>query len=276
MVSAMRWLDRLRGLRVEPQAALDPAAQMDSALVAANAGDYETALALWEPLARSGHARAQNNIGACFAEGLGVAVNRPLALKWLRLAAEAGDPVGERNYAAFHMRGLDGTDPDYTIAGRFYRQAAEQGDAPAQDMLSWMLLEGEVMAYDAEEALQWARKAADAGIASSMTRLGLLYHNAIGVERDAVQAVHWWSLGAGKDDADAQAMLGAALHMGAGIERDGIAALAWLLRAMNAGSDLARPFLTPVRESLSRDQSVEAERRSRLPLGEMIAEVKAQ
>ena len=59
-----------------------PSLTLDEALAAAKAGDYETALAMWEPLARAGNPRAQNNIGACFAEGLGVPTDRPLALKW--------------------------------------------------------------------------------------------------------------------------------------------------------------------------------------------------
>lgn len=268
----MRWLERLRKRPGDtmPASAENPmAVDMERALAAANGGDYETALSLWEPLARAGIARAQNNIGACFAEGLGVPVDRLLASKWLQLAAEAGDPVGQRNYAAFHMQGLDGTDTDYATAATYYRLAAEQGDAPAQDMLSWMLLEGEVMAYDAEEAMIWARQAADAGVASSMTRLGLLYHNAIGVDRDPALAAHWWTLGAQKDDADAQAMLGAALHMGAGVRQDDIQALAWLIRATEGGSELARPFLKPVRDCLSADRVAEAERRARLPLSAM-------
>lgn len=239
---------------------------MDKALAAADAGDYETALALWEPLAQAGIARAQNNIGACFSEGLGVPVDRPLALKWLRLAAEAGDPVGERNYAAFHMHGYDGAEPDYAIAADFYRRAAEKGDALSQDMLSWMLLEGDVAPYDPVGALSWAQKAAAAGIASSMTRLGMLYHNAIGVDRDPKEAVRWWRLGAQEGDADAQAMLGAALHMGAGIDRDPVAALAWLMRATDRGSELARPFLGPVRESLSSDEIADARSRAAAPL----------
>lgn len=239
---------------------------MAQALFAANAGDYAAALALWEPLAQAGVARAQNNIGACFAEGLGVPLDRDLALKWLRLAAEGGDPVGQRNYAAFHMQGLSGDDPDYAVAADYYRRAAEQGDAPAQDMLSWMLLEGEVMPADPAAAKVWAEKAAGAGIASSMTRLGMLYHNAVGVERDPALAAAWWAKGAEAGDADAQAMLAAACHMGAGVERDGVAALAWLIRATAGGSALAAPFLAPVRAGLSEAGIAEAESRARMPL----------
>ncbi|HVK91765.1 MAG TPA: tetratricopeptide repeat protein, partial [Mycoplana sp.] len=189
----MRWLDRIRRRKPEAAAVADPMAE---ALAAAKAGDYELALRIWEPLAQAGLPRAQNNIGACFAEGLGVPRDRKLALKWLQLAADAGDPVGERNYAAFHMQGLSGTDPDYRTAAEYYRRAAQKGDAPAQDMLSWMLLEGGVTTADPVEARRWAERAAAAGIASAMTRLGMLYHNALGVERDPGKAVDWWRRGA--------------------------------------------------------------------------------
>ncbi|MGF6174823.1 tetratricopeptide repeat protein [Ensifer sp. 4252] len=261
----MHWLDRLTGRM--PAAALE-ADEMTQALTAARNGDYETALRLWGPLAQSGVARAQNNIGACFAEGFGVPQDRELAAKWLRLAAEAGDPVGERNYAAFHMQGVDGANGDYGIAADYYRRAAEKGDAPAQDMLSWMLLEGEIMPPDPAEARHWAERAAEAGIASSMTRLGMLYHNASGVERDPEKAVHWWRRGAMAGDADAQAMLGAACHMGAGTARDSVAALVWLIRAINGGSALAQPFIGPVRESLSAEETSIAEKRALQPPAE--------
>ena len=64
---------------------------MARAQVLAASGDYPGALAIWEPLARKGHARARNAIGACFAEGLGVERDPALALRWIGLAAEAGD-----------------------------------------------------------------------------------------------------------------------------------------------------------------------------------------
>ena len=259
----MRWLDRIRRRKPEAAAVADPMAE---ALAAAKAGDYELALRIWEPLAQAGLPRAQNNIGACFAEGLGVPRDRELALKWLQLAADAGDPVGERNYAAFHMQGLSGTDPDYRTAAEYYRRAAQKGDAPAQDMLSWMLLEGGVTTADPVEARRWGERAAAAGIASAMTRLGMLYHNALGVKRDPGKALDWWRRGAEKGDADAQAMLGAACHMGNGTARDGVAALAWLIRATNGGSTLAQPFMDPVRDSLSPAEIEEAERRAAEPL----------
>ena len=141
------------------------AAGMDEAQAVAARGDYETALAIWGPLAHAGRAHAANNIGACFAEGLGVARDMELALRWLTIAAEAGDAVGQRNLAALYFKG-DGVEQNDETALTWYRAAAEQGDPPAQDMLAWMLLERGDRA-DFAEILTLSRAAAEAGIAAS-------------------------------------------------------------------------------------------------------------
>ena len=62
---------------------MEVAARMGEAYEAAQRGDYPTALAIWGPLAHAGVARAQNNVGACFAEGLGVERDYSLVLRWL-------------------------------------------------------------------------------------------------------------------------------------------------------------------------------------------------
>jgi uncharacterized protein len=136
-----------------------------------------------------------------------------------------------------------------------YQAAAEVGDAPAQDMLSWMLLEGEAAPSNASEARRWALAAAEQGVASAMTRLGMIYHNALGVDRDPGAAATWWTKAATRDDADGQAMLGAAHLLGAGVPLDGVVAL-------------AVPFLNNARGALTPDEVAEAERRAATPLPE--------
>lgn len=237
----MRWLDHL--LLRAPVA--DTGTALAAAAEAVGRGDYQAALALWGPLAHAGVARAQNNIGACFAEGLGVARDPALALRWLSVSAGNGDPVGQRNLAALHFKG-DGVEQSDAEALRLYRLSAEQGDAPAQDMLSWMLLE-RGHEEDRPEALRWAMAAAEAGTATSMTRLGMIHHDALGVERDAALAAHWWQRGAEAGDADAQAMLGAALLLGQGVAQDAARALDLLLAAERNGSLLAAPFVKAAR-----------------------------
>lgn len=121
----MGWLDRLAGKKTATDN--DIASAMVRASEAVERGDHTAALAIWGPLAHAGIGRAQNNIGACFAEGLGVARDPALALRWLTLAAESGDPVGQRNLAALHFKG-DGVAQNDDEALRLYRLAAEQGD----------------------------------------------------------------------------------------------------------------------------------------------------
>lgn len=106
----------------------------------------------------------------------------------MTLAAENGDPAGQRNLAAAYFKG-EGVEENAAKASELYRASAAQGDAAAQDMLSWMLLEGEIISPDFAESKRLAELAAAQGNAASMTRLGLIYHNALGVERDPVQAV---------------------------------------------------------------------------------------
>jgi len=266
----MSWLARFRRPAAPPDPAPDPMPPdpMEDALAAFRAGEYATALALWEPLARAGDPRAAANIGACFAEGLGVPPDGALALRWLTLSAEAGHPPGQRNLAALLLRGAPGVTTDLPRAAALYRQAAEGGDGLAQDMLSWILLEGDILPADPVEARRWALKAAEAGVAASMTRLGMLHHHAMGVERDPAEAARWWRMAALRGDADGQAMLGAAHHLGAGAARDPVEALAWLLRAQAGGSALAQPFLAPVRAALAGAEIAEATRRSTAPLPE--------
>lgn len=50
------------------------------------------------------------------------------AARWYRLAAEAGDPIAQLNYAEMLERGM-GVGRDRDAALRWYRRAADQGNA---------------------------------------------------------------------------------------------------------------------------------------------------
>ena len=116
----MRWLERLIGWRAPRRDMLA------EARAASEAGDYATALSLWEPLAHAGVARAQNNIGVCFSNGLGVEHDPILAFKWLSLAAAGGDPLGQRNLATAYLNGL-GVARDSARAAELYRAGGRAG-----------------------------------------------------------------------------------------------------------------------------------------------------
>ena len=110
----------------------------DAGLKAAQAGDFQTALKEWKPLADQGLADAQYNLGIMYDNGEGVVEDDAEAVRW-------------------------------------YRLAADQGLADAQYNLGWMYADGEGVPEDDAEAARWFRLAADQGLAGAQNNLGLMY-----------------------------------------------------------------------------------------------------
>ena len=230
-----------------------PDAELARALEAARAGRATEAVRIWTGLAEMGVMRAMTNLGACFANGTGVAADPQAARLWLERGAEAGDALGQRNLATLLLR------PNPAGAARWYGLAAEQGDAVSQNELSRMLFEGDGVSVDLAGARTWAERAAAQGIAAAASRLGMMFHEAKGAPRDPAQAASWWHQAAKAGDGDAAAMLGAAYHMGQGVAPDPVEAFAWLLLGSSRGSALVRPFMEPVDTGLVPERRREAE-----------------
>jgi TPR repeat protein len=85
---------------------------------------------------------------------------------------------------------------DGAEAVRWWRKAAEQGDASAQEDLATAYLWGDGVQPDPSEAAQWFRKAAEQGEISAQTSLAYLYARGAGVSKDLALAHMWLSLAA--------------------------------------------------------------------------------
>ena len=102
-------------------------------------GDFETALAVFRPLAEKGDAKAQSILGLMYSYGEGVPV-------------------------------------DYREAARWYRRAAEQSSGVAQYNLGMFYLDGKGVSQNTDEAIAWLTKAADGGhfrARSELAKLGV-------------------------------------------------------------------------------------------------------
>ena len=66
-------------------------------LEAWGAGDYVTAFREWRELADQGLPKAQSALGLMYQDGQGVAQDDAEAVKWFRLAAEQGDADAQSN-----------------------------------------------------------------------------------------------------------------------------------------------------------------------------------
>ena len=123
------------------------------------------------------------------------------ALALLRpLLQRKGEVDGDACALAAACLGAEG---DYAEAARWYRTAADQGNAAAQTNLATLYYEGKGVAVDYAEAAKWYRRAADQGDALGQYNLGALYANGKGVSQDLVQAFMWFELAAAQAEGGA-------------------------------------------------------------------------
>ena len=140
------------------------------------------------------------------------------AVKWYRKAAEQGDANAQNSLGVMYYKG-EGVPRDHQEAVKWYRKAAEQGHAGAQFNLGLMYHQGEGVPKNATEAVRWWRKAAEQGTASAQVNLGLMYLRGEGVPKNATEAVKWFRRAAERGDAQGQLNLGAMYANGEGVPR---------------------------------------------------------
>jgi len=123
-------------------------------LDAYNSMDYDTALAVWQPLAESGDSGAQYGLGMMYGNGFGVAMEDALALKWYGLAAEQGHAGAQCNLAIMYQNGW-GVPLNEEKAIHYYKLAAEQGVPEAMTALGRHFAMDYSKAYDPVQAYKW-------------------------------------------------------------------------------------------------------------------------
>jgi len=112
----------------------------------------------------------------------------------LRAAANAGDAGAQFILGNTYLTG-QGVPQDDVEAVRWYRLAAEQGQAAAQSSLGAMYANGRGgVPQDDVEAVRWIRQAAEQGYALAQWSLGLMYATAQGVPKDDAEAYKWLNL----------------------------------------------------------------------------------
>ena len=196
--------DRLIVLAAAVMLAASPAAaDFESGWQAYQRGDFAAALAEWKPLAGSGDARAQYNLGVLFDQGKGVAQDRARAVAWWTKAAAQGMAAAQHNLANSMIAG-DGVEQDYAAAIGWLKQAAAQGLGRSKYTLGKMYSYGLGVEANVDEAfrliiaaaLNWFRRAAAAGYAKAQANLGERYMRGDGIGKDPLQALMWTTLAA--------------------------------------------------------------------------------
>ena len=138
---------------------------------------------------------------------------------------------------------------EHTKALEWCRQAAEQGDADAQNNLGSMYYDGQGVNKDYAEAVRWYRKSAEQGTAleqgnaHSQVNLGLMYKNGYGVAQDDTEAAKWFRKGVEQGDARAQYSLAFMYWRGKGVPRNNAEAAKWFRKAAAQGHAGAKEIL---------------------------------
>jgi len=131
---------------------------------------------------------------------------------------------------------------DYSEDEVGLRVLAEAGDAPAQELLARLYIEGWGVTRDYDRARDWFERAAEKNPQAAFN-LGRMYETGLGVEVDLAEAYRWYRSAAERGDAEAEGKVGFMLAEGVQVERDRQEAYRWFERSAAQGYDHARFWL---------------------------------
>lgn len=164
--------------------------EFEEGVAAANKGEFEKAMALWQPLLDLDYAPALYEMGVLYEFGFGVK-------KDIKKAAE------------------------------HYLLAAEKGDYDAQFSISLLLSDGRGIEKNLEQALYWMKRSAVQGTVRAQFNLALMYSNGLGTPQDYKEAVVWYQKAANNNYVKAQFNLALMYYEGNGVKKSQEMSYVW-------------------------------------------------
>ena len=245
-----------------------PKGNYQKGIIAYQSGDYATALSKWEPLAKQGHALAQNNLGFMYYNGHGVPQNNETAVLWYKLAAEQGYAPAQNNLGVLYQLGR-GVPQSYKTAMKWYKLAADQRHVRAQSNLERLQkgvasekpsptvtakktskikskpTPGFIPNYkvgiaahrrgDWATALKHFRPLAEQGNTIAQHSIGVMHEHGRGVFQDYASAIKWYRKAAEQGNVSSQYNLGYMYKHGKGVLKDDTEAVKWWRKAARQG-----------------------------------------
>ncbi len=181
---------------------------------------------------------------AIYAEGLAAYQNKDYAgaLAKLRPLAEQGDAVAQYNLGVMYGNG-QGVAKNQAESVNWYRKAAEQGMAEAQYNLGVMYRDGQGVQKNEAESVNWFLRAAKQGMAEAQYNLGVMYDEGQGVQKNETEAVNWYRKAAEQGYSRAQHNLGVMYDEGQGVRKNETEAVNWYRKAAEQGDVRAQTSL---------------------------------
>ncbi|KAJ3412433.1 hypothetical protein HDV05_000737 [Chytridiales sp. JEL 0842] len=153
--------------------------------------DVAKAIYLYSSAAKANNAQAQCNLGFCYERGIGVPQNLLEADRLYKAAASKDHPRALTSLAGFIEQGIAGNPKNLTVALKMYGSAAKRGDAVSMFKLGRCYELGIGTEPELSLAAKWYTRAARERHPYAMANLGhMLLYGAAGVPPDPTEALH--------------------------------------------------------------------------------------
>ncbi len=208
--------------------------------------DYQAALLLFKRSYAAGEARAANYIGLMYRDGIGVARDKKEAKRWFKLAAEKGNADARYHLGVMYLdvdRRLKKHYKENSEAYRLILKAARQGHAEAQFRLGEMYENGEEVPQDRKKAFKWYTASARSGFVDAEYNLGISYLIGWATPKDVKEAVKWFAMAAEAGKDEAAFDLGFMYKNGERIPQDYTEALRWFRMSADRGNAEAKCYI---------------------------------
>jgi uncharacterized protein len=225
------------------------AATYEDGLLAYDKSDYATALKIFRPLAERGDIRSENALGRMYIRGEGVARDPAEGTRWFKQATDQTKALDAYNSG------------DFALALKTFRPLAEKGQVLGQYILGLMYTNGQGVAENFPEGLQWLTKAAEQGEAKAQFSVGVIYFKGLGVTKNNTEALKWYRRAAEQGNPPAQYNLGAMYAKGEPVAQDNVTAYMLYALAAAQGIRAAGDARDKLAKSMSLDQVVEANKK---------------
>lgn len=241
----------------------------DASLSLANDNEQmKQARDIYQQVADKGDKEGQLKLAFMLEKGLGGNVDVLEAEKWYNEAATQGQVVAQYLLGHLYQMGTLGSEPDYTLAKKWYssaqnsyapaavalgfiydtvdddyhhafasyKLAVDQKDPIAKFDLGLIYEQGKGYPVNFDKAKVQYQEAADLGHRASMVRLANLYFNGLSGQRDEQQALEWYKKAAALGDRNALYQLGLLSETGVAMEFNFSDALRYYEQASEKGN----------------------------------------
>jgi TPR repeat protein len=143
-----------------------PAQSVKAGIDAWQRADYPAAVAIWRPLAEKGDSDAQFNLGQAYRLGRGVTINLGAAKTWFERAASSGHLDAQTTLGLLLFQNGEQAD-----GLKWLRMAAEQGEPRALLVYGTALYNGDAITQDRVLGYAYVSRAAAQGLAPAKETL---------------------------------------------------------------------------------------------------------